>query len=94
VEDLTWSDDPEGYEGGRVATGRGSHAGQVKGDDPDKRGYPGAPGWGLVVGLTTPPFETCICLETSTEASEDEEGWGRPWPENGKKRHRRERRRL
>ena len=28
------------------ATGRASHARQVKGDDPDKKGYPGPPGWG------------------------------------------------
>jgi hypothetical protein len=33
------------------ATGRASHA---KGDDPDKKGYPGPPGWGFGVGLTTP----------------------------------------
>jgi hypothetical protein len=36
------------------ATGRASHARQVKGDDPDKKGYPGSPGWGFGVGLTTP----------------------------------------
>jgi hypothetical protein len=33
------------------ATGRASHARQVKGDDPDKKGYPGPPGWGFGVGL-------------------------------------------
>jgi hypothetical protein len=37
------------------ATGRASHARQVKGVDPDKKGYPGPPGWGLGVRLTTPP---------------------------------------
>jgi hypothetical protein len=37
------------------ATGRVSHTRQVKGDDPDKKGYPGPPGWGLGVRLTTPP---------------------------------------
>jgi hypothetical protein len=36
------------------ATGRASHATQVKGDDPDKKGYPDPPGWGFGVGLTTP----------------------------------------
>jgi hypothetical protein len=36
------------------ATGRAFHAREVKGDDPDKKGYPGPPGWGLGVGLTTP----------------------------------------
>jgi hypothetical protein len=37
------------------ATGRAFHASQVKGDDPDKKGYPGPPDWGLGVRLTTPP---------------------------------------
>jgi len=36
------------------ATGRASHARQVKGDDPHKKGYPGPPVWGFGVGLTTP----------------------------------------
>jgi hypothetical protein len=49
-----WSNDPESYAGGSVATVRASHARQVKGDGPDKKGYPGPPGWGLGVGLTTP----------------------------------------
>ena len=35
------------------ATVRASHARQVKGDDPDKKGYPGPPGWGLGMRLTT-----------------------------------------
>jgi hypothetical protein len=35
------------------ATGRASHATQDKGDDPDKKGYPGPPDWGFGVGLTT-----------------------------------------
>jgi hypothetical protein len=35
------------------ATGRASHARQVKGDDPDKKGYTGPPGWGFGVLLTT-----------------------------------------
>jgi hypothetical protein len=36
------------------AIGRASHARHVKGDDPDKKGYPGLPGWGFGVRLTTP----------------------------------------
>jgi len=36
------------------ATGRASNARQVKGDDPNEKGYPGPSGWGLCVGLTTP----------------------------------------
>jgi len=35
-------------------TGRAFHARQVKGYDPDEKGYLGPPGWGLGVGLTTP----------------------------------------
>jgi len=47
------------------AIGRASHARQVKGDDPDKKGYPGPPGWEFVVGLTTPPSkEKTYCYES------------------------------
>jgi hypothetical protein len=38
-----------------LATGRATLAGQVKGDGQDERGYPGPPGWGLDVRLTTSP---------------------------------------
>jgi hypothetical protein len=31
----------------KAATGRGTHAGEVKGDDPDGKGHPGPPGWGV-----------------------------------------------
>jgi hypothetical protein len=55
VVGLAWSHDPESCAGGSVAAGMFSHAGQVKGDDPDKKGYPGPPGWGLGVGLPAPP---------------------------------------
>jgi len=36
------------------ANGRASHARQVKGDDPDKKGYSGPPSWGFGVGFRTP----------------------------------------
>jgi hypothetical protein len=36
-----------------LATGRVTLAGQVEGDGPDEREYPGPPGWGLGVRLTT-----------------------------------------
>jgi len=36
------------------ATGRATLAGQFEGDGLDKRGYPGPPGWGLGVRLTSP----------------------------------------
>jgi hypothetical protein len=35
VVGIVWSNDPESYAGGSVATGRVYLAGQVKGDDPD-----------------------------------------------------------
>jgi hypothetical protein len=44
---LVWSNDPESYAGSSVATSRASHTGLVKYDDPDKKGYPDPPGWGL-----------------------------------------------
>jgi len=47
------------------ATGRASHARQVKGDDPDKKGYPGPPSWGLGVRLTTSPRKKKYCYKTS-----------------------------
>ena len=51
---LVWSNDPESYADVSVAAGRASHARQVKGDDPCKKGSPGPLGWGLDVRLTTP----------------------------------------
>ena len=46
------------------ATGRASHARQVKGDDPDKKGYPVPPGWRFGVGLTTPPSKKTYFYES------------------------------
>jgi hypothetical protein len=53
VVGLAWSHDPESYAGSNIAAGRFSHLGQVIGDDPDKKGYPDPPGWGLGMRLTT-----------------------------------------
>jgi len=53
------------YVGSSDATGMASCVRQVIGDDPDKKGYPGPPGWGLGVRLTVSPRKTCICRETS-----------------------------
>jgi hypothetical protein len=51
------------------ATGRASHARQVKGDDPDKKGYTGPPGWGFGVGLTTPQIKKLLLRKSSKEKS-------------------------
>jgi len=58
------SHDPESYAGGSLATGRFSHARQVKGDNPDKKGYPGPLGWGLGVGLIIPPHKKYVLLRS------------------------------
>jgi len=62
------------------ATGRVSHAKHVEGDDPDKKGYPGPPGWGFDVGLTTPHSKKLIVtkVEQSNKLdrfNDDERRW-------------------
>jgi hypothetical protein len=47
VVGLVWSNDPEAYAGGSVATGSPPNAGKVEGDDPDENGYTGPAGLGL-----------------------------------------------
>jgi hypothetical protein len=42
------------------ATGMASHSRQVKGDDPDKKRFPGPPGWGFGLGLSTPHSQKLI----------------------------------
>jgi hypothetical protein len=42
------------------AAGRASIPRQVKGDHPDKKEYPGPPGWEFGVGLTTPHIKKLI----------------------------------
>jgi hypothetical protein len=51
------------------ATGRASHARQVKGDDPDKTGYPGPLGWGYGVELTTPHSKKLIVTKVEQYCS-------------------------
>jgi hypothetical protein len=51
------------------ATGRASHARQVESDDPDKKGYPGPPGWVFGVGLITPPSKKTYCYESQAKES-------------------------
>jgi hypothetical protein len=53
-------------------TGRASHAREVKGDDPDKKGYPVPPGWGFGVGLTTPHIKKTYCYESRKK---EKAGW-------------------
>jgi hypothetical protein len=46
-------------------TGRASHARQVKGDDPDEKGYPGPPDWGFGVRLTTPHSKNLLLRKSN-----------------------------
>ena len=50
---LALSDDPEDYDGGSVAVHRVFSAGEVKGDEPDKKQHPGPTGWGLGMEMHT-----------------------------------------
>jgi hypothetical protein len=61
------------------AIGRASHARQVKGDDPDKKGYPGPPGWGFGVGLTTPHSKNLVTKVEQREKLDkfNDDGWKR-----------------
>jgi hypothetical protein len=62
------------------ATGRASHARQVKGDDPDRKGYPDPPCWVFGVGLTTPYTKKLIV--TKVEKREKLDGFnddGESW---------------
>jgi len=66
---LVWSNDPESCPGRSDVIGMASRARQVKGDDPDKKGYPGPPVWGLGVRLQSHPVklifvEKIVKLET------------------------------
>ena len=61
-----WSNDPESYAGGSVATGRASHARHVNGDDPDRKGYPGPTGWGWGWGMRLKHIQK-FCHATKSE---------------------------
>jgi len=62
---LEWSNDPESYVRGRIATVMASHVRQVKGDVADKEEYPGPPRWGLGVRFTISPRKKYVCWEAS-----------------------------
>jgi hypothetical protein len=70
------------------ATGRASHARQVKGDDPDKKGYPGPPGWGFGLRLTTPHSKKLIVTKVGKRRSWMDltmmERVGDRWGKNGR----------
>jgi hypothetical protein len=62
------------------ATGRASHARQVKGDDPDKKGYPGPLCLGFGVGTTTPYIKKLIVTKVEKRKkldgfNDDGESW-------------------
>jgi len=52
------------------ATGRASRIRQVKGDDPDKKGYPDPPSWVLGVRLQPHPVKKTVMKPQGNEA-----GW-------------------
>jgi hypothetical protein len=60
VVELVWSNDPDSYAGGSCASGRVSYARHVKGDDLDKKAYPGPPSWRLSMRLTTSSFKKAM----------------------------------
>jgi hypothetical protein len=67
------------------ATGRASHARQVKGDDPDKKGYPGPPGWGFGVELTTAYTKELIVTKVEQRRKLDRfKDDGESWRQIGK----------
>ena len=62
------------------ANGRASHSRQVKGDNPDKKGYLGPPDWGFGVGLTTPHSKKLIVMKVKQSKKLDrlnDDGWKR-----------------
>jgi len=75
VVGLVCSNDPKSYKGGSVATSRVSHARQVKGDDPDKKGCSGPPGWGLGVEQTTPPSNTYLLRNFNQSLEIKKKSW-------------------
>jgi len=58
-----WSNDPENYVGGSLATGRASHTRKVNGDEPDKKRYPGPPGSGSGLEQSTASREKSFCQD-------------------------------
>lgn len=52
------------YAGGSVAARRISHAGQVEGHDPDKKGYSSPPGWWVGNGVNNPMPLKALIVET------------------------------
>jgi hypothetical protein len=53
----------ERYAGERLAASSATHAGQVLSEVPDEERYPGLPGWGLGVVLTSSPRKNSVVLK-------------------------------
>jgi len=65
VVGLAFSNDSESYAGGSLATGRACRARQIKGDNPNNKGYPGPPVWWVSVEVTTPSHRKYVLLRNS-----------------------------
>jgi hypothetical protein len=77
VMGLAWSNNPESYVSASVATGRASHARQIKGDGPDRKGYLGPLSWRMSVALTSSPRKTHLLLNFNQSLGMGIKGRGR-----------------
>jgi hypothetical protein len=68
-----WSKVIESCAGGSVATGRAFRTRQVKGDDPERKVYPGPPGWGMGLRLTS-PHKKCLLRRFKREEAKVHQG--------------------
>jgi len=81
---IEWSHDPKSYASSSAATGRVSLTRQVKGDDPDQKGYPGPPGWWLGVGSKDPtPYNQPNVMEPQVKINQRIFFWNKPGEEKG-----------
>ena len=59
--EFAWSDDPESYAGGSIATGRTSRDRNVKGNDQEKKGVAWSSRLDVGRGDKTPHYKNAFC---------------------------------